>query len=156
MDCASGVGFAKMKALALRLSNFFNLTLVNDQVCFSLIDRSKHLPYSWKFFVLQKGGLNERCGAHYVRTNKIFPRNFENLCEGQRCVSIDGDADCLVYFYCTKEEGFVVLDGDKIGVLSKPSQFCHFAFSRFKPLNNISAHVNSCGSHQETSGGVRD
>ncbi len=46
---------------------------------------------------------------------------------GERCVTVDGDADRVIYFYTTEEEGFVMLDGDRIATLSK-------AFFNFKVL----------------------
>lgn len=119
MDCASGVGAVKMGVLAQRLSKFFNLSVKNDLVNPNLSIVFCLISFYVIFVRLQKSDLNERCGAHYVRTNMTFPRNFEENREGQRCFSIDGDADCVIYFYCTKEEGFVVLDGNKIGALSE-------------------------------------
>ena len=36
----------------------------------------------------------------------------------KRCVSFDGDADRVVYFYTDNHETFHLLDGDKIATLS--------------------------------------
>ena len=47
------------------------------------------------------------------------PRNLENVEDGVRCVSVDGDADRIVYFFKDKNTSkFVLLDGDKIATLS--------------------------------------
>ena len=37
----------------------------------------------------------------------------------QRCVSVDGDADRVMYFYNDKQGGFNMLDGDRIATLSE-------------------------------------
>lgn len=63
--------------------------------------------------------LNEACGADFVKVGQKAAKNFEGFVDGERCASIDGDADRLVYFYTDKSEGFVLLDGDKIATLSK-------------------------------------
>jgi len=70
-------------------------------------------------FMIQDDALNEKCGADFVKVCQKVPKNFENFVSGERCVTIDGDADRVIYFYTTKEEGFVMLDGDKIATLSK-------------------------------------
>jgi len=64
--------------------------------------------------------LNENCGADFVKVGQKSPKNFEGFVDGERCASIDGDADRLVYFYTNKNDGFVLLDGDKIATLRKP------------------------------------
>lgn len=49
-----------------------------------------------------------------------MPINFEGLVTpGQRCASLDGDADRLIYFYQTSREPHVLrlLDGDHIAAL---------------------------------------
>ncbi len=63
--------------------------------------------------------LNEKCGADFVKVGQKAAKNFEGFVDGERCASIDGDADRLVYFYTDKSEGFVLLDGDKIATLSE-------------------------------------
>ena len=63
--------------------------------------------------------LNEACGADFVKVGQKPAKNCESFVEGERCASIDGDADRLIYFYSDKAEGFVMLDGDKIATLSK-------------------------------------
>ena len=63
--------------------------------------------------------LNEGCGADFVKVGQKAAKKFEGFVDGERCASIDGDADRLVYFYTDKSEGFVLLDGDKIATLSK-------------------------------------
>ena len=44
----------------------------------------------------------------------------ENVGPGVRCVSVDGDADRVVYFFKDKTTSkFVLLDGDKIATLGE-------------------------------------
>ncbi|XP_063902412.1 phosphoacetylglucosamine mutase-like [Zophobas morio] len=56
------------------------------------------------------------CGADYVKLHQQPPRGML-LKEGDRCASIDGDADRILYFYINKNQKFCLLDGDKIAVL---------------------------------------
>ena len=52
------------------------------------------------------------------------PRNLENVDNGVRCISIDGDADRIVYFFKDKDSSkFVLLDGDKIATLGTLHNF---------------------------------
>lgn len=63
------------------------------------------------------GHLNHLCGADYVQKEKTFPTGFSDVEEGQRCASLDGDADRVVFF--TKlDNKFVLFDGDKIAALA--------------------------------------
>lgn len=76
-----------------------------------------------------------QCGADYVKTGQMAPDGM-SYSEGEKCVSFDGDADRIVYFYktsglltarlccascqllCLSPEGnFRLLDGDKIAAL---------------------------------------
>ncbi|KAJ0243760.1 Phosphoacetylglucosamine mutase [Hirschfeldia incana] len=65
------------------------------------------------------GVLNERVGADFVQKEKVVPLGFGVKDVGMRCVSFDGDADRLVYFYvpsesCSGGDKVELLDGDKI------------------------------------------
>lgn len=42
--------------------------------------------------------LNKDCGADYVKTNKLFPRNYASK-HHNSFVSFDGDADRIVFQY---------------------------------------------------------
>jgi len=63
-----------------------------------------------------KGTLNFQCGADYVKSQQKWPEGVprEPL---TRCVSLDGDADRLVYSYLDSAMVFHLLDGDKIALL---------------------------------------
>ena len=43
----------------------------------------------------------------------------ENVESGVKCVSVDGDADRIVYFFKDTSGKFILLDGDKIATLGK-------------------------------------
>jgi phosphoacetylglucosamine mutase len=64
--------------------------------------------------------LNKDVGADYVQKEQRVPKHggFEELPTGSKCVSIDGDADRLVYFYDDATlKKTRLLDGDKIAAL---------------------------------------
>ncbi|CAH8380966.1 unnamed protein product [Eruca vesicaria subsp. sativa] len=64
------------------------------------------------------GVLNESVGADFVQKEKVVPLGFGDKDVGVRCVSFDGDADRLVYFYIPENscggDKVELLDGDKI------------------------------------------
>lgn len=62
--------------------------------------------------------LNSNCGADFVKVQQKRPENFPNDA-GKRCISVDGDADRIVYFYTDNSGIFHLLDGDRIATLSK-------------------------------------
>ena len=63
-------------------------------------------------------GLNEGCGADFVQKAKAPPAGWGEAV-GARCVSLDGDADRLVYFRPASDAsgGFALFDGDRIAIL---------------------------------------
>ena len=70
------------------------------------------------------GGLNEDVGADFVQKERALPKHgaFASLPANAKCVSVDGDADRLVYFYrdakdVDDESRVRLLDGDKIATL---------------------------------------
>jgi len=96
-DGANGVGAQKMRLLAQKMGNSLDVTVVNDGT--------------------QEGDvLNSGCGADFVKVQQKAPRNLEHT-RGERCVSVDGDADRVMYFYNDQDGGFHMLDGDKIATL---------------------------------------
>lgn len=95
IDCANGVG-------ALRLEE--------------MIDSLYNMGLDVILYNTGNGKLNDKCGADYVEKELKFPANMENIEDYDRCCSIDGDADRIVYF--TKVEGKLeLLNGDKIACL---------------------------------------
>ena len=95
VDCANGVGALKLKEMYQDLLQLgLRLVLYNTG----------------------EGELNYQCGADYVEKEHKFPMNMQDIADGERCCSFDGDADRIVYF--TKINGcFEILNGDKIACL---------------------------------------
>ena len=61
--------------------------------------------------------LNSKCGADFVKVQQKSPESLPRIAL-RRCVSFDGDADRVVYFYTDKSGIFHLLDGDRIATLS--------------------------------------
>jgi len=94
IDCANGVGAIPLRAMVQRLQQAgLEVELLNTG----------------------GGPLNEGCGADFVKIKQAAPCGAE-LAPGRRFVSIDGDADRVVYFFCDSA-GFRLLDGDRIALL---------------------------------------
>lgn len=93
VDCACGVGAIALGAMLERLSQVgLTTNMVN---------------------LVGEGTLNEGCGADFVKTKQKPPAKAD-LSAG-RWVSFDGDADRIVYFF--SQDGFCLLDGDRIALL---------------------------------------
>jgi len=75
VDCANGVGAAALPHFNLIIKDYINAEMINSQ---------------------DHEYLNKECGADYVKTNKLFPRNF-NSREHNSFLSFDGDADRIVF-----------------------------------------------------------
>lgn len=95
VDCANGVGAVKLQKMRPYLaSHGLQLVLYN----------------------CGDGKLNDKCGADFVEKEKTYPLGMSNIREGDRCCSLDGDADRIVYF--TKHNSqFFLLNGDRIACL---------------------------------------
>ena len=100
VDCANGVGGRKV----LHISH-------------DLKEHGLHLePRNMGY-----GTLNHGCGSDHVHVKKQAPSEIEAPKDaGVRCVSVDGDADRLVYFQLLSAQGKAVelFDGDKIACLA--------------------------------------
>lgn len=62
--------------------------------------------------------LKFQCGADYVKQLQKMPENVV-VQPFERCVSFDGDADRIVYYYIDEKEQFHLMDGDRMATLSK-------------------------------------
>lgn len=93
VDCACGVGSIALSNMVERLSAV--------GLVVNLVNR------------VGEGGLNEGCGADFVKTKQRAPAQAD-VTRG-RWASFDGDADRIVYFF--SKEGFCLLDGDRIALL---------------------------------------
>lgn len=59
-----------------------------------------------------------QCGADYVKVQQCAPHGVPRITNA-RCVSVDGDADRIVYYYIDKYDKLHLLDGDRIATLSE-------------------------------------
>lgn len=57
-----------------------------------------------------------QCGADFVKSQQAFPTGLP-LEPNARCISVDGDADRVVYYYIDDAQKFHLLDGDRIATL---------------------------------------
>uniref|UniRef100_A0A1B6CV25 Alpha-D-phosphohexomutase C-terminal domain-containing protein n=2 Tax=Clastoptera arizonana TaxID=38151 RepID=A0A1B6CV25_9HEMI len=64
-----------------------------------------------------RGKLNFKCGADHIKTMQSPPDGVP-LIPFKRCVSVDGDADRIVYYYTDDSNEFYLLDGDRIATLA--------------------------------------
>jgi len=92
-DGANGVGAPSMLQFKERLEGVMEVDMVNTG----------------------EGELNSNCGADFVKVTQGAPQGM-TLTEGTRCVSVDGDADRVLYYYLSPH-GFRLLDGDRIATL---------------------------------------
>ncbi|KAJ1525377.1 hypothetical protein ONE63_010192 [Megalurothrips usitatus] len=69
-----------------------------------------------EFFNTGEGELNHESGADYVKVRQTLPKRVR-IKSKDRCVSFDGDADRIVYYYQDQSVKFRLLDGDRIASL---------------------------------------
>ncbi|XP_066151550.1 phosphoacetylglucosamine mutase isoform X2 [Euwallacea fornicatus] len=96
-DGANGVGAKKIKFFKEGLANSLNIDMYNDEI-------------------IGSGKLNYMCGADFVKSQQKFPTGLPEE-PNQRCCSVDGDADRLVYYYLDENQKFHLMDGDRIATL---------------------------------------
>eukprot|EP00043_Microstomoeca_roanoka_P015425 m.154637 g.154637 ORF g.154637 m.154637 type:complete len:537 (+) comp16258_c3_seq2:146-1756(+) len=95
LDCANGVGAIQIQELLKHLNGILEVEIFNDGTT---------------------GELNAKCGADYVKVQQHGPENMQVLV-GDRCITFDGDADRVLYFFNRNGE-FFMLDGDRISSLA--------------------------------------
>ena len=59
-----------------------------------------------------------QCGTDYVKMQQCAPHGVPKITNA-RCVSVDGDADRIVYYYIDANDKFHLLVGDRIATLSE-------------------------------------
>ncbi|GLV34248.1 nesthocker [Carabus blaptoides fortunei] len=96
-DGANGVGAKKIKFFRERLGKCLEIKLFNDEL-------------------IGTGKLNHLCGADFVKVQQKLPEGIPSE-PNVRCVSVDGDADRVMYYYTDDDGKFHLLDGDKIAIL---------------------------------------
>jgi len=94
-DGANGVGALKMAKIVRHLNGLIKINLMNKG----------------------NGKINYQCGADFVKLYKQIPIGLTNVLPFTRCVSVDGDADRVVYFFKCEKNNLRLLDGDHIAVL---------------------------------------
>lgn len=97
VDCANGVGGPKLRELMKYLTGI-DIKIVNDDV-------------------INPDALNSDCGADYVKTKQRAPPS-SKAAVLDRCASLDGDADRIVYYFQDDSNVFRLLDGDRIATLA--------------------------------------
>ncbi|XP_077870168.1 phosphoacetylglucosamine mutase-like, partial [Saccoglossus kowalevskii] len=95
IDGANGIGALKVQQLLKYLNETITVTIYNDGS-------------------IRK--LNDNCGADYVKLHQKPPNGLSAALQA-KCISYDGDADRILYFYKEEEGQFRLLDGDKIAAL---------------------------------------
>ncbi|OGM42897.1 phosphoacetylglucosamine mutase [Aspergillus bombycis] len=102
VDCANGVGGPKLRELLKYLpgpeEGGIDIKVINDDV-------------------INPDSLNFDCGADYVKTKQRAPPS-SKAAALDRCASLDGDADRLVYYFVDESNVFRLLDGDRIATLA--------------------------------------
>ncbi|KAL2866735.1 phosphoacetylglucosamine mutase PCM1 [Aspergillus lucknowensis] len=102
VDCANGVGGPKLRELIKYLHSpeegGVDIKVVNDDV-------------------INPDSLNFECGADYVKTKQRAPPS-SKASVLERCASLDGDADRIIYYFMDDSNVFRMLDGDRIATLA--------------------------------------
>ncbi|RAL65133.1 hypothetical protein DID88_001239 [Monilinia fructigena] len=99
VDCANGVGGPKLDELIKYLpKGILDIKVINDDV-------------------LKAENLNHECGADFVKTKQRAPPS-SRAGNNDRCCSLDGDADRIIYYFNDPDHGFRLLDGDRIATLA--------------------------------------
>ncbi|KAL1986224.1 hypothetical protein VTN96DRAFT_6739 [Rasamsonia emersonii] len=102
VDCANGVGGPKLRELIKYLppadQGGIDIKVVNDDV-------------------INPDSLNFECGADFVKTKQRAPPS-SKAAPLDRCASLDGDADRLIYYFIDENNVFRLLDGDRIATLA--------------------------------------
>ncbi|XP_038070893.1 phosphoacetylglucosamine mutase-like isoform X2 [Patiria miniata] len=96
VDGANGIGALKIQQMCQHLNNQLKISVYNDGT---------------------HGQLNDRCGADFVKVQQKPPHGMPTEEAGRKCVSLDGDADRIVYYFVDSDGVFHLLDGDKIATL---------------------------------------
>lgn len=93
-DGANGVGSLKMLGFIKKFDGYLDVKVFNSN-----------------------GKINFNCGADFVKTNQRTPEGIPEVEPNARCVSVDGDADRIVYYFTDEAGVFHLLDGDRIATL---------------------------------------
>eukprot|EP01120_Amphizonella_sp_Union-15-10_P002362 TRINITY_DN1254_c0_g1_i1.p1 TRINITY_DN1254_c0_g1~~TRINITY_DN1254_c0_g1_i1.p1 ORF type:complete len:535 (-),score=76.77 TRINITY_DN1254_c0_g1_i1:109-1713(-) len=93
IDCSNGVGAQAAKSFVKALESVHRFEIINDS----------------------RVNLNFGVGADFVKSKQKIPAGVDPQKDRlKKFVSIDGDADRLIYFYIDESGNFRLLDGDRI------------------------------------------
>jgi phosphoacetylglucosamine mutase len=119
VDCANGVGGPKLAELIKYLpkgsEGGIDIKIINDDVLKAEV--LNHEVRVDQCFPLISNAHVLQCGADYVKTKQRAPPS-SKAGPNERCCSLDGDADRLIYYFNDPEQGFRLLDGDRIATLA--------------------------------------
>ena len=120
VDCANGVGGPKLRQLVKYLPSAadggVDIKIVNDDTS-NPDNLNVQVPLPFLRFQFSKSLILQKCGADYVKTSQRAPPSSE-AARMERCCSLDGDADRLIYYYLSPTDRFNLLDGDRIATLA--------------------------------------
>ncbi|KAF2398370.1 N-acetylglucosamine-phosphate mutase-like protein [Trichodelitschia bisporula] len=102
VDCANGVGGPKLREMTKYLASANEGGIDIKVVCDDVVNPQ---------------ALNVQCGADFVKTQQRAPPS-SKASPLERCASLDGDADRLVYYFIDSSNTFHLLDGDRIATLT--------------------------------------
>ncbi|KAJ4431489.1 hypothetical protein ANN_20087 [Periplaneta americana] len=119
-DGANGVGATKMKIGMVHLKNSLQVQLHNDGN-----GKLNDLLTTRSAVIIEESErcVGEACGADYVKLYQRAPSGIPHV-PNARCVSVDGDADRIIYFYIDANDKFHMLDGDRMATLYNAPYNC--------------------------------
>ncbi|XP_070508971.1 phosphoacetylglucosamine mutase [Chironomus tepperi] len=113
--------FKKLRGTKLDNGNYKNFLLfdgANGVGSLKMFEFNRQLAGTLQCQVFNANGkINHNCGADYVKTSQRPPSGLPEHEPNTRCVSVDGDADRVVYFFIDSNGIFHLLDGDRIATL---------------------------------------
>lgn len=114
--------FKKLRGEQLTNGNYKNSLLfdgANGVGSMKMLEFNRQLGGALQCQVFNSNGkINHECGADFVKTSQRPPVGLPTTTvPNTTCVSVDGDADRIIYFYIDSQGTFHLLDGDRIATL---------------------------------------
>jgi phosphoacetylglucosamine mutase len=118
VDCANGVGFVAFEKLMALFDVIREKSSTNTSHATTTTTTRKEIALVLKNGP-SDGPVNLNCGSDFVQKNQRAPDTSSSRLSfvNQRCASVDGDCDRLVYFSIEEGENFLLCDGDKLSIL---------------------------------------
>lgn len=89
------------------------------------------IRYIAKNSIFYQGNIVLQCGADHIKQAQLYPDGLPRD-SNVRCVSYDGDADRIMYYYLDDSKKFHIVDGDKMAVLCKYSIKMNLSLNLFE------------------------